>query len=130
MAFLALKSVLSERNKATPALLQLVVTWCIFLHPFSFNLHMSLERAWLPTPVFLPGESHGQRRLAGYSPCGHKESDITECLYFTHVFVFKWVAYIQHICFLIHSDNLSILTCAFRPLAFKVKADIVGLVSI
>ena len=31
------------------------------------------RRAWQPTPVFLPGESHGQRRsLAGYSPSGHK----------------------------------------------------------
>ena len=27
-----------------------------------------LEEAWKPTPVFLPGESHGQRSLAGYSP--------------------------------------------------------------
>ena len=27
-----------------------------------------------PTPVFLPGESHGQRSLVGYSPCGHKET--------------------------------------------------------
>ena len=31
-----------------------------------------------PTPVFLPGESHGQRKLVGYSPWGHKESDMTE----------------------------------------------------
>ena len=31
-----------------------------------------------PTPVFLPGESHGQRSLAGYSPQGHKELDMTE----------------------------------------------------
>ena len=31
-----------------------------------------------PTSVFLPGESHGQRSLAGYSPWGHKESDMTE----------------------------------------------------
>ena len=31
-----------------------------------------------PTPVFLPGESHGQRSLAGYSPLRHKESDMTE----------------------------------------------------
>ena len=30
------------------------------------------------SPVFLPGESHGQRSLAGYSPWGHKESDMTE----------------------------------------------------
>jgi len=28
------------------------------------------RRAWLPTPVFLPGEFHGQRSLAGYSPWG------------------------------------------------------------
>ena len=32
---------------------------------------------WQPTPVFLPGKSHGQRSLAGYSPLGHKESDTT-----------------------------------------------------
>ena len=32
------------------------------------------RRAWQPTPVFLPGESHGQRSLVGYSPCGHKEA--------------------------------------------------------
>ena len=36
------------------------------------------RRAWLPTPVFLPGESHGQRSLVGYSPFGHRESDMTE----------------------------------------------------
>ena len=36
------------------------------------------RRAWQPTPVFLPRESHGQRSLVGYSPWGHKESDTTE----------------------------------------------------
>ena len=36
------------------------------------------RRAWQPTPEFLPGESHGQRSLAGYSSWGHKESDTTE----------------------------------------------------
>ena len=36
------------------------------------------RRAWQPTPIFLPGESHGQRSLAGYSPWGRKESDTTE----------------------------------------------------
>ena len=41
------------------------------------------RREWLPTPVFLPGESHGQRRLVGYSPWGHRESDTTEQLHFT-----------------------------------------------
>ena len=33
---------------------------------------------WQPTPVFLPGESHEQRSLAGYSPWGHRESDTTD----------------------------------------------------
>ena len=33
---------------------------------------------WHPTPVFLPGESHGQRGLVGCSPWGCKESDMTE----------------------------------------------------
>ena len=36
------------------------------------------KRAWQPTPVFLPGEAHGQRSLVGYSLCGCKESDVTE----------------------------------------------------
>ena len=36
------------------------------------------KRKWQPTPVSLPGESHGQRSLVGYSPWGHKESDTTE----------------------------------------------------
>ena len=36
------------------------------------------RRAWQPTLVFLPGESHGQKSLAGYSPWGHKDSDTTE----------------------------------------------------
>ena len=41
------------------------------------------RRQWLPTPVFLPGEFHGHRSLAGYSSWGHKESDMTEQLTYT-----------------------------------------------
>ena len=33
------------------------------------------RREWQPTSVFWPGEFHGQRSLAGYSPWGHKELD-------------------------------------------------------
>ena len=33
---------------------------------------------WQYTPVFLPGEPHGQRSLVGYIPWGHTESDMTE----------------------------------------------------
>ena len=37
-----------------------------------------LEKGMETTPVFLPGEFHGQRSLVGYSPGGLKESDMTE----------------------------------------------------
>ena len=40
------------------------------------------RRQWQPTPVLLPGKSHGRRSLVGYSPWGRKESDTTERLYF------------------------------------------------
>ena len=36
------------------------------------------RRKWQSTPVLLPAQSHGQRSLAGYSPWGQKESDMTE----------------------------------------------------
>ena len=42
-------------------------------------------REWQPTPVFLPGEFHGQRSLAGYSLWGHKESDTAKQL--THTWM-------------------------------------------
>jgi len=42
------------------------------------------RRAWQPTPVFLPGEFHGQRSLAGYSPWGRKELDMTEQISTAH----------------------------------------------
>ena len=40
------------------------------------------RRKWQPTPVLLPGKSHGLRSLVGYSPWGRKESDTTETLHF------------------------------------------------
>ena len=42
------------------------------------------RREWLPSPVFLPGELHGPRSLAGYSSWSLKESDTTEHLTHTH----------------------------------------------
>ena len=38
----------------------------------------SWRRKWQSTPILLPGKSHGQRNLVGYSPWGLKESDTTE----------------------------------------------------
>ena len=42
---------------------------------------ISWRRKWQPTPVFLPGKSHGWRNLVGYSPWGPKELDMTEQLH-------------------------------------------------
>ena len=44
---------------------------------------MLWRRQWHPTPVLLPGKSHGWRSLVGCSPWGHKESDMTEWLHFS-----------------------------------------------
>ena len=46
------------------------------------------RRKWQPTPVFLPGKSHGQKSLAGYGPWGHKESDMTSNKHFHFFFIF------------------------------------------
>ena len=68
-----------------------IVTWASLVAQMVKNLPAMQEtgfdpgvrkvpwrKEWLPTPVFLPGESHGQKSLAGYSPCGCKESSMTE----------------------------------------------------
>ena len=44
------------------------------------HLPSAWRRKLQPTPVFLPGEFHGQRSLVGYSPWGYKEVDTTEQL--------------------------------------------------
>ena len=58
---------------------------CI-LSPCLFNLYAEYwRRIWQPTPVFLPGESHGRRSLVGYSPRGRRESGTTEQLHLCRV---------------------------------------------
>ena len=53
------------------------------------------RRAWQPTPVFLPGESHGQRSLAGYSPwgcrVGHDRSNLA-CMHALVPYLLPWQA--------------------------------------
>jgi len=61
--------------------------WLFIQTPFlveslGFLYISSRRRQWHPTPVLLPGKSHGQRSLVGCSPWGHKESDTTEQLDF------------------------------------------------
>ena len=45
---------------------------------WSLGWEEPLEKEWLPTRVFLPGEFHGQKSLGGLNPWGHKEADKTE----------------------------------------------------
>ena len=45
-------------------------------------IHPARRRRWQPTPVLLPGKSHGQRSLVGCNPWGHEESNTTEQLHF------------------------------------------------
>ena len=81
--------------------LYLDLVWFIFTNLYSFPRWLSSKestcqcrrqgfnlwvrkipwrRKWQPTPVFLPGKSHKQRRVVGYSPWGFKGSDTTERL--------------------------------------------------
>ena len=60
----------------------LVLTKILKDRVYILNIFFSIDkdpwrRKWQPTPVFLPGKSHGQRSLAGYSPWSSKELDMT-----------------------------------------------------
>ena len=60
----------------------------VILHRLLMSFILSCcRRERLPTPVFLPGEFHGQRSLAGYNPWGVIESDMTEQLTYTYTFI-------------------------------------------
>ena len=84
LSLLSLGEVISDSPKLTWAslvaqtvknLLAMWETWGQFL-----DREDSLEKEMVTTVVFLPGESHGQRSLAGYNPWGRKESDTAEWL--------------------------------------------------
>ena len=78
--------------------------WCAAVHWVAKNWtwlsNFNQRRQWHPTPVLLTGKSHGQRTLAGSSPSGRNESDMTERLHFhfhalekemaTHSSVLAW----------------------------------------
>ena len=67
------------------------------------------RRAWLPTPVFLPGEFHGQRSLADYSQWGPKEQDRTERLTLS-LFMFSWDIYHNRLV-----TDMRIQLCSIKP---------------
>ena len=61
------------------------------------------RREWQPTPVFLPGEFHGQKSLVGHSPWGRKESDMTEglTLYFCYLLAFSSELLFSHVFYMV-----------------------------
>ena len=61
--------------------MRLNIIFCTFYSEYiSTNKKIPWRRKWQLTPVFLPGDFHGQRSLAGYSPQGHKELNSAEQL--------------------------------------------------
>ena len=79
--------------------------WATSLSLFTF---MHWRRKWQPTPVFLPGESHGRRSLVGCSPWGCTESDMIEATQqqqhtvFSAPFVYPFsIVYSWYLCWLI-----------------------------
>ena len=55
----------------------------------------SWRKAWQLTPIFLPGESHGQRSLAGYGPQGHNEWNMTEATEHACIQKLSWIKQIE-----------------------------------
>ena len=68
---------------------------------------MPWKREWLPTPVFLPEKSHGRRSLAGYSPWGLKESEMTEQLS-AHALALlcAWMSMVLHVRKMLNLTNV------------------------
>ena len=58
------------------------VNQCVHFFHFEKLCYKRWRRHWWPTPVLLPGKSHGRRSLVGCSPWGREESDTTERLHF------------------------------------------------
>ena len=74
-------------------------------------------------PVFLSGESHGQRSLGGYSPWGHKELDMTEQLTLSHL---KFYIYLLFFRFFFHIRHYRVLSSEQRRYFEERLLTIVG----
>ena len=62
---------------------------CMLSNTLTVSMETIWRRQWHPTPVLLPGKSHGRRSLTGCSPWGRQESDMTERLDFH--FSLSWI---------------------------------------
>ena len=65
---------------------------------FSAAILIYWRRKWHPTPVLLPGKSHGRRSLVGYSPWGRRESDTTEVT--EHILIYNFKGFFEEFLFL------------------------------
>ena len=90
----------------------------------STSIVLNWRRQWHPTPVLLPGEFHGQRRLAGYSTWGLKESDMTERITLTHPGEFNAITRVlflkRILFFLFFPQNLFTWLCGVLVAAYKI----------
>ena len=83
---------------------------------------MRWRRIWQPTPVLLPGESHGRRSLLGYSPWGRKESDTTEQLHFQEMCIKKkhnWETIVE----LLKHPEISLKMLIFSSQSWKIAQE-------
>ena len=86
--------------------------WMTSLSLFTF---MHWRRKWQPTPVFLPGESQGQRSLVGCHLWGRTESDMTERLSSSSsssCFWWYWSSYVSGRCLYIYNEYF-LKSCPF-----------------
>ena len=89
-------SLMAHRLKRLPTMWE---TWV-----WSWVGKIPWRRKWQPTPVFLPGKSHGRRSLVGYSLWGSKESDTVERLHVIDIKVGHQWEYLQW-----HADYFNVL---------------------
>ena len=96
-------SLMAQRVKCLPAMWETQVR--------SLGQEDPLEKEMATTPVFLPGESHGQRSLVGHSLCGRKELDMTERLHFflSQIFTLEYFQRLRIISNLVSFNTLAIL---------------------
>ena len=91
---------------------------CVYIHIIYICIY--ILKTWQPTPVFLPGESHGQRSLVDYSPWGRKESDMTEVTEHTCTHIYICSQSYFNICTHTHTHTYIYI---YISLMLCVKAD-------
>ena len=74
----------AKKKKKDHSLILIWMRWA-YSRGKTYTCILTWRRNWQPTPVFSPGESHGQRSLMVYTPWGHKELDTAEQLTHTHI---------------------------------------------